>query len=387
MLIPSHAARRGRLPLYVAIAALLLLAGCAAGPRIVTPEPPPIPEGGAPVPQANEIVLADGMQLVADAPFGPIKIEAGPGLRRVISWNDVRRGVIVRPREERFAGSLGITYDGKPPVWEPAQGVTELEYEEGQRRFENIDDAKIWMQIRRIHYVYNNSGLVVGWQQNGETLKVELWQFYIDGEQPTSMPGANDSAITISPLEIVPQKMSPVLVYPDGRVEPYTGRRASAAKGADASPADDASAQASICNWFQRLVGQCPKPAPETNDTGDTGDTGETTDAPASGAPAATGSTPPSDGSEASSDTADSTPKKEEAPADEKPEAETESAPRGEIEGSTVNIRSRPTTKSDVLFQAHEGDSVVILKEERDWRYVEFDDGRKGWVANFLLKH
>lgn len=56
------------------------------------------------------------------------------------------------------------------------------------------------------------------------------------------------------------------------------------------------------------------------------------------------------------------------------------------ITGDVVNIRKQPSTQSPVLFQAHQGDRVTILKDGGNgWKYVEFPDGRTGWVAGFLL--
>ena len=338
-----------RTPLLFLCLVSLLATGCVVAPRIVTPEPPPIPEAGAAVPESNEVVLSDNTQLVANAPFGPIKIEAGPGLRRVFTWNDVRRGVIVDPRKSRFAGSMGITYEGKPPVWEPAQGVTQLEYEEGQRRFENMDDATIWMQIRRLHYVYDNRGIVVGWQQNGDTLKVELWQFYIDGKQPTSMPNADDSAITISPLEVEPQKMSPMLVFADGRTEPYTK---------EAADRYSSSTAPTSCNWFQRTFTDCSAKLAAADKAKAEAEAKAKAEAEAAERAAAA-----------------------------KPKAPPEPTyPTATISGSTVNIRDGSSTNTKVLFQAKEGDAVKILKKEKDWSYVRFEDDREGWVADFLLK-
>ncbi|ERJ20693.1 Serine-threonine-protein kinase D [Salinisphaera shabanensis E1L3A] len=50
-------------------------------------------------------------------------------------------------------------------------------------------------------------------------------------------------------------------------------------------------------------------------------------------------------------------------------------------------MRSGPGTSNDVVTQGKQGDSVVIRDEDGDWRYVEFSDGRKGWIADFLLDH
>ena len=366
MIRPSLSAARRPVRVCAALALLLLAAGCVTGPKVVTPEPPPVPEGGPPVPEDNEVVLSEGTQVVADAPWGRIKIEAGPGLRRVYSWRGLRRGVVLEPRQERMGGSLGIHFEGRPPVWEDADGLTEVDLEEGQKRFETVDDAMVWMQIRRLRYVWNNSGLVVGWKPHEDTLQVEVWQFYIDGEQPTSLPDADDARITTGPVEVVPQEMKPVLEYPDGRREPYEPEAAPA----DASKADDDSAPAGECNWFERLFNQCPK-----------ADTTESDDSAEPAEPAAAGGADAAESPDADGDDADSTTDDDAAQPDEP-----ESAPRAEIDGSTVNVRSRATTDSDVLFQVRKGDSVGILKQENDWSYVEFDDGRKGWVADFLLK-
>ncbi len=355
-----NAATPRRLPLFALCAFILLGAGCATGPQIVTPEPPPIPEGGTAVPEKNEIVLSDNTQLEANTAFGRIKIEAGPGLRRVFNWNGVRRGAIMEPRDSRFAGSLGIKYEGKPPVWETAQGVTELKYEEGQRRFENMDDAKIWMQIRRLHYTYNNSGIVVGWQQKGSVLQVELWQFYIDGKQPVNMPNADDSAITISPLQVVPQKMNPQLVFADGHTEPYTKEAADRYKSGGGSSSTAGKAVTS-CNWFQRTFTDCSaKVAAAAKAKADAKAEAQAkakAAAEAKRAAAAKPKTPPPP-----------------------------TYPSATISGSTVNIRDGSSTNSKVLFQAKEGDAVQILKQDKGWRYVKFDDDREGWVADFLLK-
>jgi len=377
MLLPSQAAIRGRsIVLAAFVATLFLLGGCATGPRVVTPEPPPIPEGGDAVPEQNEIVLTDGTQLAANAPWGRIKIEAGPGLRRVYTWRDNRRGVILEPRNERFAGSMGIHYEGKPPVWEPAEGITQVDLEEGQRRFETVDDAMIWMQIRRLRYSYTNDGLVVGWKPKGDTLVVELWQFYIDGKKPTSLPGAEDSRFALGPVEVVPQRMSPVLVYSDGRTEPYIPPTTPTNDGNDDSSRTASSSQASNCNWFKNLFGNCADDASAT-DAADSVTAQGDSEAASQAAAAAAAANAAAASADANS---------AEAAEQEAAEAE-DKAPKAEISAKVVNVRSGPGTSNDVVTQGKQGDSVVIRDEDGDWRYVEFSDGRKGWIADFLLDH
>ncbi|RJS92320.1 SH3 domain-containing protein [Salinisphaera sp. Q1T1-3] len=354
-----HAITMRRLATASALASAIALTGCVTGgPRLVTPDPPPIPDAGPNVPSSAHVVLKDGQQVVANTAAGKMKIEAGPGLRRVFDWDGLRRGAIVDPRASSFAGGKtnGLTYDGTPKVWDNANGITKLRYEEGERHFENMDDAMIWMQIRRLYYTYNNQGVVLGWKREGNTLHTELWQFYVDGKKPTSMPDARDSSINVGKLVVEPQKMYPHLVFNDGHTEPYNAETASSYKGGgSAGKADESGKQADNCNWFKRLFHQCPAPKPAPAPAEDTASA-----KPAQPAPA------PSE------------PKPAEPP---KPEL-----PKATITGNVVNIRSKPTTKSDVLRQAKKGDTVEIVKSENKWSYVQFADGKKGWVADFLLK-
>lgn len=385
---PQHAPLRLTFA-AAALAGTLAAAGCVNGPRLVTPDAPPIPEAAGDIPSANKTVLSPGTQLEANTAEGHIKIEAGPGLRRVFDWNGLRRGAITKPRDTLYAGesSKGLYFDGKPEVWEPAKGITKLRYEEGYRDFDNIDDAMIWMQIRRLYYTYNNNGLVVGWKHRGDTLQVELWQFTIDGKKPTSLPDAHSERIDEGPLQAVPQKMYPHLVFDDGHTEPYnteTAAKYSNAHTESGSKTAESSASKSHCNWFKRLFRLCDTDTSNdtANNTADSEAAAKSSSAAASKSEPPAKSSTPSTGSAAATDNAASSSAEHNAQPDKE-----KSEPRAEIAGNVVNIRSRPSTDSDVLLKAKQGDSVVILKKDHDWRYVKFDDGRKGWVADFLLKH
>ncbi|MES1954925.1 SH3 domain-containing protein [Salinisphaera hydrothermalis] len=382
---PHHASLRLTFA-ATALVGALAATGCATGPKLVTPNPPPIPKAAGDVPSTNKAVLQPGTQVVADTAEGHIKIEAGPGLRRVFDWDGMRRGVITKPREKRFAGesAKGLYFDGTPKVWKPAHGISKLRYEEGYRNFENIDDAMIWMQIRRLYYTYNNDGLVVGWKRKGDTLQVEVWQFTIDGQKPTSLPDSKGTQIAEGPLKVEPQKMHPHLVFADGHTEPYNTQTASEYSGGGASSSASASTQSQHCSWFANLFGQCSKASASSSEQ--TAKNGSKTSATASASTSTGTSAAASGTTAANASTSGSTQTSETA--DNKAASKSEpSNPTAEIAGNVVNIRSRPSTHSKVLMQAKQGDSVSILKQDKGWRYVKFDDGRKGWVANFLLKH
>ncbi len=193
----------GVLRCLVCLVATIAVSGCAW----LQPAPPPepekevaaVPESGPPIPEENEAVLPAGSVLIAHTAAGKIKIESGPGSLRVFTWDEARRGVAMAPRDEPFPGaqSAGIHFNGTPPVWEPHNGISKVDYEESKRNFETTDDLVIWTQIRRIYFAYNDAGLAVAWKRDGDTLRAEVWQFYIDGELPESLPGSEPDAVTL----------------------------------------------------------------------------------------------------------------------------------------------------------------------------------------------
>ncbi|MES1927019.1 SH3 domain-containing protein [Salinisphaera sp. T31B1] len=87
--------------------------------------------------------------------------------------------------------------------------------------------------------------------------------------------------------------------------------------------------------------------------------------------------------------TADSQASASDSSTDPDPSASASDAPTNQstrtIGGNVVNIRARPTTNSDVVFQARRGDTVTVIGQDDDWREVRFANGRTGWVAGFLL--
>jgi hypothetical protein len=59
-------------------------------------------------------------------------------------------------------------------------------------------------QGNRLHYVYTSDGLVIGWEihstinESNKSLRMQIWQFYINGEKPGKMHGAADEKINVS---------------------------------------------------------------------------------------------------------------------------------------------------------------------------------------------
>lgn len=216
MAISRRAPYRHGLRCLLCAAAILGLAGCSWLNGLVSPEQTPAqtpaqsqPETetsaarelpsphGQPIPDTVATVLPAGASLGAHTDAGYIQIEAGPGSLRTVTWGSNRYHVATQPRSTPFPGaeSIGLSYDGKLPGRQARGGVNNLHYEENFRNFEVPYAMKVWTQIRRIDFKYNNNGLAVGWRRKGDTLHVEVWQFRINGEIPQQLPGATDSAI------------------------------------------------------------------------------------------------------------------------------------------------------------------------------------------------
>jgi uncharacterized protein YgiM (DUF1202 family) len=50
-----------------------------------------------------------------------------------------------------------------------------------------------------------------------------------------------------------------------------------------------------------------------------------------------------------------------------------------------VNVRSKPSEKAQVLYQAPRGYPVLVKKRQKNWYYVEDWQGNKGWVYAKLV--
>lgn len=149
----------------------------------------------------NEVVMCEGMRIVVERQDETLEISAQDDVRRSYATGGVDASFKLRPREARWYGSLGLYR---------ASGNRDVHavLEEGHQYFASEQEALEWLkwQDHRLHYLYNSSGLVVGWslQRNPSesgpqhALSVELWQFYIDGKKPVSLANANDDALRIS---------------------------------------------------------------------------------------------------------------------------------------------------------------------------------------------
>ena len=146
--------------------------------------------------------MVPGQTITATTPVGTIAIRADDWLKRSYTWEGATRSVVMRPRTRRWYGSLGVYYPGSGRHWKEHKGITRGVLQEGQQRFESVEQAVDWIdKWVWMPRVYTHDGLVVGWAKvpEREQLNVDVWQILVNGQKPSTMPGATDSAIRVSP--------------------------------------------------------------------------------------------------------------------------------------------------------------------------------------------
>ena len=50
-------------------------------------------------------------------------------------------------------------------------------------------------------------------------------------------------------------------------------------------------------------------------------------------------------------------------------------------EGSSLNVRSTPSSRGEVMGSLKRGDMRPLLEETGEWYQVELQDGQSGWVS------
>jgi hypothetical protein len=147
----------------------------------------------------QEMVMTSGMRITATNLNGTISITAGEGMERRYVWENKQISVNLRPRVERWLGSLG--------AYSPGGGDdVHTVVEEGQQHFCSEKEALEWLswQDNVLDYVYTPDGMVVGYRSeklsshNSFSLNVNVWQVFINGQRPDELPGAEINKIQVS---------------------------------------------------------------------------------------------------------------------------------------------------------------------------------------------
>jgi len=156
----------------------------------------------------NEIVMCKGMSIEVTNKNGKLNIEAIDKFKRIYSWDSKSVTLKLGSRwNQRWDGSLGIYCPSGVP------GI-HCAVEEGQQHFCSKQELMEWIYNYPFYtdtsltFIYTNNGLGIGWVirqkpndpklPNMMVLLVNVWQLYINGKKPDSLPGATDSLVNIS---------------------------------------------------------------------------------------------------------------------------------------------------------------------------------------------
>lgn len=145
-------------------------------------------EGDPPIPNNNEVVMPADATIEATSKTGTIAIKSGKGLKRYYSWDGATRSVVMRPRHDRWYGSLGMYYPGPGFHWIEHNGIKRGVLDEGQQHFNTIDEAIAWLRLPyHEDCAYRDDGLVVCYSKRLERhqLNVDVWQIYVEGKTPS----------------------------------------------------------------------------------------------------------------------------------------------------------------------------------------------------------
>jgi hypothetical protein len=157
------------------------------------------------VPAKNEPVMTPGTKIIARTPCCELTITAGRGLKRSYTWRGGTRSIEMRPRDERWNGSMGLYSPGAGGHWREHEGVRFCVAEEGQMNFSSQRKAMAWLSETPAFSprIYRNDGLTV-WVHKNQSLGVDVFQVYINGRKPRGLPGARDEDIVVVGKEPLP---------------------------------------------------------------------------------------------------------------------------------------------------------------------------------------
>jgi hypothetical protein len=154
----------------------------------------------------TELVMREGVTIEARKDNTSVKVTADKGFDRTYEWDRCKLKSDMGARKQRWYGSMGI-YDPAPSfgfTFGGCSGISRTVVQEGQIHFDDMQFAQKWIERRPKSYktVWTNDGLLVSWNivPGRQQLDVDVWLMCVNGKRPKRLVGANDSAVTVSPI-------------------------------------------------------------------------------------------------------------------------------------------------------------------------------------------
>ena len=188
------------------------------------------PASCAPKKQA-ELVMAKGMEIIAETPEGKIRIKAKSKMTREYIWQGGKRTVKMSPQAQSFNGGIynpswygnpvsdvisvatmafGIT----PPPPKPSDGIIHGISVEQPLNFASCEEALMWIfeEPGAVPYIWRNDGLCVWYNHQPNVITVEVYQIYINGKKPENFPGGKNNLIKIVGDRTIPNTINKPVV-------------------------------------------------------------------------------------------------------------------------------------------------------------------------------
>ncbi|CAN5133780.1 hypothetical protein BH11CYA1_BH11CYA1_07120 [soil metagenome] len=160
-------------------------------------------------------VIGPNTNVSATTPLGNIAITSGNGLMRTITWDGVSSSVSLTAHKTAEKNAITETFSFPDPAeryrhkytfhrqfWNLHKGVSKCIFSEERKYFSNQTDALKYLSETSCcaPRVYNNRGLAISWSQHDDAFDVTVVQLVINGKEPKSLPGADDSKIKVAAL-------------------------------------------------------------------------------------------------------------------------------------------------------------------------------------------
>jgi hypothetical protein len=149
----------------------------------------------------EELVMTRRCEIQATTETASMKIWASADLARSYEWKGVTENTVLESSKKSGSGDPGVYFHGSASWPEHKHDGTVCgEFREGLKKFQTPEQAMEWILQQSEQYptVYRNDGLLVSCGKNPERkqITVEVWQIFINGNKPASLPGSDDSKLT-----------------------------------------------------------------------------------------------------------------------------------------------------------------------------------------------
>jgi hypothetical protein len=149
----------------------------------------------------DQLVMTRHQMIKATTATYLIMIHADSDMKRSCEWNNATRSVTLESRKEDSPDGSVVYFHGFSEDNSEYRVTKRFEIREGRRNFQTLEEVARWIrqQSERIPTVYRNDGLLVSCAMDPakNQLTVEIWQILIGMIKPSSLPGGDDTNISL----------------------------------------------------------------------------------------------------------------------------------------------------------------------------------------------